>query len=250
MNLLILYAISTIALSFFCSILEAVLLSVSPTFLKIKISEGKKYAFNLQKMKENIDEPLIIILTLNTISHTVGAILVGVQAKELYSSINNNSYDVFGILLTEDLVVGIVSGIMTILILLVSEIIPKTLGATYWHKLVKTTSIFLKNIIPVFKYSGILFLLQFFTKLINKSKNTNLFSREDFSTMAEIAEEEGVIEESESDIIKNMIKFKDVRIRNIMTPFSVMKIASENISIEEFYNNNPNLSFSRIPVYT
>jgi len=76
-------------------------------------------------MKENIDEPLIIILTLNTISHTVGAILVGVQAKELYSSINNNSYDVFGILLTEDLVVGIVSGIMTILILLVSEIIPK-----------------------------------------------------------------------------------------------------------------------------
>ena len=96
------------------------------------------------KMKENIDEPLIIILTLNTISHTVGAILVGVQAKELYSSINNNSYDVFGILLTEDLVVGIVSGIMTILILLVSEIIPKTLGATYWHKLVKTTSIFLK----------------------------------------------------------------------------------------------------------
>jgi CBS domain containing-hemolysin-like protein len=250
LNLLIIYAISTIALSFFCSILEAVLLSVSPTFLKIKISEGKKYAFNLQKMKENIDEPLIIILTLNTISHTVGAILVGVQAKELYSSINNNSYDVFGILLTEDLVVGIVSGIMTILILLVSEIIPKTLGATYWHKLVKTTSIFLKNIIPVFKYSGILFLLQFFTKLINKSKNTNLFSREDFSTMAEIAEEEGVIEESESDIIKNMIKFKDVRIRNIMTPFSVMKIASENISIEEFYNNNPNLSFSRIPVYT
>ena len=250
MNLLILYAISTIALSFFCSILEAVLLSVSPTFLKIKISEGKKYAFNLQKMKENIDEPLIIILTLNTISHTVGAILVGVQAKELYSSINNNSYDVFGILLTEDLVVGIVSGIMTILILLVSEIIPKTLGATYWHKLVKTTSIFLKNIIPVFKYSGILFLLQFFTKLINKSKNTNLFSIEDFSTMAEIAEEEGVIEESESDIIKNMIKFKDVRIRNIMTPFSVMKIASENISIQEFYNNNPNLSFSRIPVYT
>ena len=114
MNLLIFYAISTIALSFFCSILEAVLLSVSPTFLKIKISEGKKYALNLQKMKENIDEPLIIILTLNTISHTVGAILVGVQAKELYSSINNNSYEIFGIFLTEDLVVGIVSGIMTI----------------------------------------------------------------------------------------------------------------------------------------
>jgi CBS domain containing-hemolysin-like protein len=250
LNLLILYAVLTIALSFFCSILEAVLLSVNPTYLKIKISEGKKYAFDLQKMRDNIDEPLIIILTLNTISHTVGAILVGVQAKELYSSINNNTYEILGILITEDLVVGTVSGIMTILILLVSEIIPKTLGATYWHKLLRFTSVFLKTIIPVFKYSGILFLLQFFTSLINKSKNKNVFSREDFSTMAEIAEEEGVIEESESDIIKNMVKFKDVKIRNIMTPFSVMKIASENISIKDFYNNNPNLSFSRIPIYS
>ena len=250
MNLLILYASLTIALSFFCSILEAVLLSVNPTYLKIKISEGKKYALELQKMKDNIDEPLIIILTLNTISHTVGAILVGVQAKEVYSSINNNTYEFFGIFLTEDLVVGIVSGIMTILILLVSEIIPKTLGATYWHKLVRFTSIFLSAIIPLFKYTGVLFLLQFFTRLINKSKQNNIFSREDFSTMAEIAEEEGIIEESESDIIKNMVKFKDVKIRNIMTPFSVMKIASEDSSIKDFYNKNPNSSFSRIPVYS
>ena len=249
MNLLILYAISTIALSFLCSILEAVLLSANPTFLKIKISEGNKYAENLQKMKDNIDEPLIIILTLNTIAHTVGAILVGVQAKELYSSIDNNTYEIFGTLMTEDLIVGIVSSIMTVLILLVSEIIPKTLGATYWHKLVRFTSIFLNSIIPLFKYSGVLFVLQFFTKLISKSNNNNVFSREDFSTMAEIAEEEGVIEESESDIIKNMVKFKDVKIRNIMTPFSVMKTASEDQSIKDFYDKNPKLSFSRIPVF-
>ena len=249
MNLLILYAISTIALSFLCSILEAVLLSVNPTFLKIKINEGNKYAENLQKMKDNIDEPLIIILTLNTIAHTVGAILVGVQAKELYSSIDNNTYEIFGTLLTEDLIVGIVSSIMTVLILLVSEIIPKTLGATYWHKLVRFTSIFLNSIIPLFKYSGVLFVLQFFTKLISKSNKNNVFSREDFSTMAEIAEEEGVIEESESDIIKNMVKFKDVKIRNIMTPFSVMKTASEDESIKDFYDKNPKLSFSRIPVF-
>jgi CBS domain containing-hemolysin-like protein len=249
LNLLILYAISTIALSFLCSILEAVLLSVNPTFLKIKISEGNKYAENLQKMKDNIDEPLIIILTLNTIAHTVGAILVGVQAKELYSSIDNNTYEIFGTLMTEDLIVGIVSSIMTVLILLVSEIIPKTLGATYWHKLVRFTSIFLNSIIPLFKYSGVLFVLQFFTKLISKSNNNNVFSREDFSTMAEIAEEEGVIEESESDIIKNMVKFKDVKIRNIMTPFSVMKTASEDQSIKDFYDKNPKLSFSRIPVF-
>ncbi len=135
---------------------------------------------NLQKMKTNIDEPLIIILTLNTIAHTVGAILVGVQAKEVYSSLNNNSYEFFGIFLTEDIVVGIVSSIMTVLILLVSEIIPKTLGATYWHKLVRFTSIFLNSIIPLFRYSGISFLLQFFTRLIGKSENNNVFTREDF----------------------------------------------------------------------
>ena len=250
MNLLILYATLTITLSFLCSILEAVLLSVNPTFLKIKINEGKKYAENLQMMRKNIDEPLIIILTLNTIAHTVGAILVGVQAKEVYSSINNDSYELFGTLLTEDLAVGIVSGIMTVLILLVSEIIPKTLGATYWHKLVRFTSAFLSSIIPLFRNTGILFLLQFFTRLINKSKKISVFTREDFSTMAEIAEEEGVIEESESDIIKNMVKFKDVKIRNIMTPFSVMKIASESESIQKFYNKNTKLSFSRIPIYS
>ena len=250
MNLLILYVTLTIILSFLCSILEAVLLSVNSTFLKLKISEGKRYAENLQKMKNNIDEPLIIILTLNTIAHTVGAILVGVQAKEVYSSLNNNSHEFFGIFLTEDIVVGIVSSIMTVLILLVSEIIPKTLGATYWHKLVRFTSIFLNSIIPLFRYSGILFLLQFFTRLIGKSENNNVFTREDFSTMAEIAEEEGIIEETESDIIKNMVKFKDVKIRNIMTPFSVMKIASESETIEDFYNKNPKLSFSRIPIYS
>ena len=250
MNLLILYVTLTIILSFLCSILEAVLLSVNSTFLKLKISEGKRYAENLQKMKNNIDEPLIIILTLNTIAHTVGAILVGVQAKEVYSSLNNNSYELFGVFLTEDIVVGIVSSVMTVLILLVSEIIPKTLGATYWHKLVRFTSIFLNSIIPLFRYSGILFLLQFFTRLIGKSENNNVFTREDFSTMAEIAEEEGIIEETESDIIKNMVKFKDVKIRNIMTPFSVMKIASESETIEDFYNKNPKLSFSRIPIYS
>jgi CBS domain containing-hemolysin-like protein len=250
LNLLILYVTLTIILSFLCSILEAVLLSVNSTFLKLKISEGKRYAENLQKMKNNIDEPLIIILTLNTIAHTVGAILVGVQAKEVYSSLNNNSYELFGVFLTEDIVVGIVSSVMTVLILLVSEIIPKTLGATYWHKLVSFTSIFLNSIIPLFRYSGILFLLQFFTRLIGKSENNYVFTREDFSTMAEIAEEEGIIEETESDIIKNMVKFKDVKIRNIMTPFSVMKIASESETIEDFYKKNPKLSFSRIPIYS
>ncbi len=226
------------------------LLSVNATFLKIKIKEGKKYAENLQQLKKKIDEPLIIILSLNTIAHTLGSILVGVQAKNLYSSISENSdLYIFGILIGEDLLVGIVSAIMTILILLVSEIIPKTLGANYWSSLAKFTSIFLSSLIPLFKYSGVLWLLQSFTRILGKSSQETGMKREDFSTMAEIAEEEGIIEEKESDFIKNLIKFKDVKVKTIMTPHSVMETADESTTINNFYKKS-NLVFSRIPLFS
>ncbi len=165
MGLLLLYGFLTILLSFLCSILEAVLLSVNPTFIKIKIKDGFKYAENLQYLKNSIDDPLVIILTLNTIAHTVGAIMVGVQAKITYASLNiDNSYKFIGIEVTEESLIGFVSTIMTILILLLSEIIPKTIGARYWDKLARLTTIILISIIPIFKYSGILSLLKFFTK--------------------------------------------------------------------------------------
>lgn len=226
------------------------LLSVNATFLKIKIKEGKKYAENLQQLKKKIDEPLIIILSLNTIAHTLGSILVGVEAKNLYSSISENSdLYIFGILIGEDLLVGIVSAIMTILILLVSEIIPKTLGANYWSSLAKFTSIFLSSLIPLFKYSGVLWLLQSFTRILGKSSQETGMKREDFSTMAEIAEEEGIIEEKESDFIKNLIKFKDVKVKTIMTPHSVMETADESTTINDFYKKS-NLVFSRIPLFS
>ncbi len=197
------------------------LLSIDTTFLKIKIKEGKKYAENLQTLKKKIDEPLIIILSLNTIAHTVGSILVGVQAKILYSSMSENSDFYFlGILMKEDLLVGVVSTIMTILILVVSEIIPKTLGANYWSSLAKFTSIFLSSLIPLFKYSGVLWILQSFTRILGKSKQDTRIKREDFSTMAEIAEEEGIIEEKESDFIKNMVKF-----RNLINKKSDLKLS-------------------------
>ena len=126
MELLILFIFLTIALSFLCSILEAVLLSVNTTFIKIQIKDGKKYAKTLSKLKNSIDEPLIIILTLNTIAHTVGAILVGVQAKVAYSELNfENNIFMEGV---SDELVGVVSTVMTIMILLFSEIIPRQLG--------------------------------------------------------------------------------------------------------------------------
>jgi len=247
LELLILYVFLTISLSFLCSILEAVLLSINTTFIKIEIKEGKKYAKTLSELKNSIDEPLIIILTLNTISHTVGAILVGVQAKVAYSELNlENSFLAGGI--SDEVLVGFVSTLMTIMILLFSEIIPKTIGAKYWNSLAKFTTIFLSSIIPIFKYSGVLWILQAFTKSIGASKKELFFKREDISTIAEIAKEEGIIEEKDSKFIKNIVKLRNVTVKEIMTPYSVMVTADENLTIKEFYENNPELVFSRIPI--
>ena len=251
MGLLLLYGFLTILLSFLCSILEAVILSVNPTFIKIKIKDGVKYAENLQKLKNSIDEPLVIILTLNTIAHTVGAILVGVQAKITYATLNvDNSYSLLGFEITEESLIGFVSAIMTILVLILSEIIPKTIGARYWDKLAKISTITLMSIIPFFRYTGILWLLKFFSNISGSTERKSIFKREDISTLAEIAEEQGVIKEKDSDFIKNIVKLQNVKLREIMTPFSVIKSADMNSTIEEFYSENQNLPFSRIPIYS
>ena len=247
MELLFLYVFLTLSLSFLCSILEAVLLSINTTFIKIKLKEGKTYAKKLLNLKNSIDEPLIIILTLNTIAHTVGAILVGVQAKVAYSELDyENTFFVGGV--SDEVLVGFVSTVMTILILLFSEIIPKTIGAKYSNSLAQFTSIFLSSIIPIFKYSGVLWVLQSFTKSIGGSKKELFIKREDISIIAEIAKEEGVIEEKDSQFIKNIVKLRNVTLKEIMTPYSVMVTASEDLTIDEFYKQIPELNFSRIPI--
>ena len=251
MGLLLLYAFISIFFSFLCSILEAVLLSVTPTFVNVKKKEGKQYAATLEELKKDVDKPLIAILTLNTIAHTVGAILVGVQAKAAYAELyGSETVSVFGIEFTEDLMVGVVSTIMTILILVASEIIPKTIGATYWKQLVNFTTKALKIMVLALKYTGLLWLLQLFTKLVGKKgHHGSVLSREDFTAMADIAHEEGVFQESESKIIRNLLEFNEILAKNIMTPRSVIKTASEDTTIDAFYQENQKMRFSRIPVY-
>ena len=250
MSLLIFYGIISILFSFLCSILEAVLLSITPTFINVKKSEGKAYAITLEELKKDVDRPLIAILTLNTVAHTVGAILVGVQAKVAYAEMyGSQTKSIFGIEYTEDLMVGVVSTVMTILILVASEIIPKTIGATYWKQLANFSAIVLNGLIFFFKWTGIIWVLRLFTKLFGTATHGSVLSREDFHAMTQIAEDEGVFKESESKVIKNMIAFKDVRAKDIMTPRTVMKLAEETTTVEEFFKENQNLRFSRIPLY-
>lgn len=235
MALLIVYAAVSIFFSFLCSILEASLLSFSPSFLKMKMEEGKTYAVPLINLKKDIDVPLTAILTFNTIAHTVGAILVGVQAEKTFGNGDNS--------------VAIISAIMTFLILVLSEIIPKTIGASYWKSLGGFTAICLKIIIFPLKWTGIIWFLTLTTKLIGKSAHAHTISREEFLAMTHTAEEEGVFEENETNFIKNLLIFKNVLAKDIMTPFSVVVTEDEDTTIEEFYENTDNLKHSRIPVY-
>lgn len=240
MSALIFWATISIFFSFLCSILEAVLLSVTPTFINVKKQEGKDYALTLEELKKDVDKPLIAILTLNTIAHTLGAMMVGIEAEKLPYKI-----ELWGIN-----TVGVVSAIMTFLILVASEIIPKTIGATYWKKLANFASKALTLLIFPLKWTGILWLLQLTTKLIGGKGHGSVLSREGFMAMTDIAHEEGVFQENESKIIKNLLTFKEVFAKDVMTPRTVMKTEDETTTVEDFFKKNLNLRFSRIPVYS
>ena len=240
MSALLLWATISIFFSFLCSILEAVLLSVTPTFISIKKQEGKVYATVLEALKQDVDKPLIAILTINTIAHTVGAMMVGIEAEKLPYKI-----DLFGIN-----TVGIISAIMTFLILVASEIIPKTIGATYWKQLANFTSIALNILIFPMKWTGLLWLLQLTTRLIGGKTHGSVLNRESFIVMADMASQEGVFQESESKIIRNLLNFKKILAKDVMTPRTVIKTESEVMTIADFFKENSNIKYSRIPVYT
>ncbi len=240
MTALLIFAFVSLFFSFLCSILEAVLLSVPHTYVNVAKQEGKSYAASLENLKEDVDKPLIAILTLNTVAHTVGAMGVGANAKAAFGE----SYWFNAISVPE----VVVPSIMTILILVASEIIPKTIGATFWRQLTGFTTMTLNILVAILKYTGILFLLQLFTKLIGKGKK-NIFSRADFSAMTDIAYESDAIREEETNIIKGLLKADTIKVEDVMTPSSVIISGNANESLDEFYKKFEKLRFSRIPIF-
>jgi len=232
MGLLIVYFLIAVLMSFMCSILEAALLSITPTFLATKVNEGKSFAVALSKMKANIDTPLAAILTINTFANTVGAVGVGVQAQKIWG----NEY------------LTITSAILTVTILIFSEIIPKTLGATYWKRMAPAVPYFLKGMIYS-PFYPVIILAQFITKLLQKDKDQNILSRSEFHALAEIGVKEGIFRKEESQILLNLMVFNKISVKNIMTPRTVVFAAEENLTIKEFFEKNEKIRFSRIPVY-
>ena len=231
MGLLLLYVALAIGVSFLCSVMEAVLLSVTPSYVAALEREGSTVGKRLHQFKENVDRPLAAILSLNTIAHTVGAAGVGAQAAV-----------VFGEAYT-----GIVAGVLTLLILVLSEIIPKTLGAVYWRTLTPVLVRLLTATIivmwPLVKLS------QGLTYLLSQDEDEAAFSREEFTAMAELGEEEGVFEEKESRILRNLFRFNSLRVKDVMTPRTVIFQMREHRTIGDVVEEHDEFRFSRIPVY-
>ena len=234
-TLLIVFFLVAIVTSFLCSLWEAVLLSITPSYAQIQVQQGGALGRRLQAFKENIDRPLAAILTLNTIAHTVGAIGVGDQAAKIWSDANP---------LITNLAVPVA---MTLAILVLSELIPKTLGANYWKELAPFTAralaLIIKLLLPLVWFS------QFVTRALKKESVGSAFTRGDFVAMADIGARHGVFEERESAIINSLLRFHTVRAKDVMTPRTVVTATSAAQTVGEFFEQNPKLRFSRIPLY-
>jgi CBS domain containing-hemolysin-like protein len=211
--------------------MEAVLLSTPLSFLKAKAESGVANAKSFIALKLNIDKPLSAILSLNTIAHTVGAAGVGAQAVK-----------VFG-----EAYFGVISAILTVLILVLTEIIPKTLGANYSRELMSITLYIIRGMI--FITYPIVIASAMITNLLSRKGVEQTTSREEISALANIGTEEGVFGEKENKIIQNLIKLKSIKVSEIMTPRVVVVVANEEMTLEEFLKNKDFLHFSRIPIY-
>jgi len=226
------YLFLALFVSFLCSIMESVLLSTPQAFLMVKQDKGLHWAKSFIELKINIDKPLSAILSLNTVAHTIGAAGVGAQAIKVFGE---SSF-------------GIISAILTLLILIFTEIIPKTIGARYWRKLTKISYYSIKIMI-IITYPLVL-MSAFVTRLLSKNKSDLTTSREEIAALASIGADEGLFSEKENKIIQNILKLKNIRVSQILTPRVVVAVADENLKLQEFLINKDYLNFSRIPVYS
>ena len=231
MNNLVLYFLSALVISFLCSLIESVILSVSFNHISILKKRGSKAAEILEKQKININRPLAAILTLNTIAHTIGAAGVGAETLKIYG----NEW------------VAIASAILTISILIFSEIIPKTLGVVYFKKLARFTAYTVRALIII--TWPFVYLSEGFSKLFKSNGDHVAVTREEMIAMAERGEDEGTLKEQESDVIENLLRLKDVSAEAVLTPRSVVFALEKDKTVKEVIDYHTPIAFSRIPIY-
>lgn len=232
MVLLLVFLLGAMLISFLCSVLEATLMSMPISFITMKEEEGYKPASRMKQYKTEPSRPLAAILSLNTIANTIGAAGVGSQATAVFGS------QWF----------GLVSAITTILILIFSEIIPKTIGTTHWKSLMGfATGAIHTLIIALYP---IVIAVEWLQKHISPKESDSTISREEVSAMADVAEESGELDEDENEVIQNIISLDEITASDAMTPRVVAAIAPETMKLKAFYKDKRFLHHSRIPVYS
>ena len=231
MSRLFFYFFAVLGISFLCSLLESFILSVTHAHISLVSKDRPALGKKLSHFKENINQPLSAILSLNTIANTIGAASVGAITLVEFGS----NW------------VAIMSGILTLCILIFSEIIPKTVGALYWKKILVPAT-FAVQVLIIMTYPLVVF-LEFLSKWLAKAENEDKVSREEVIAMAELGEDEGTIEESESTVIENVLMLDDISVEEVLTPRSVIFAVNKTNSVREVLDKYNDIEFSRIPVY-
>ncbi len=233
MEYLVFLFILVISISFLCSILESILLSTNISYISVLEQTNPVNGKLLKNIKKDIDKSISSILILNTFANTLGATAIGVQAQTIFNNDSN--------------LVLIASIVLTFLILFFAEIIPKTIGAIYWKELAPQAA----RIINIFIYITypIIVIALFVTKKINKNYKGDIVSREELIHSALLSEEDGMINDIESDIIENALSLKQIKIKDILTPRSVVFAVEKNVLIKDLLEDKRTYKFSRLPIY-
>lgn len=240
LSLLVIFMLLSLVISAICSLLEATLLSTPMSFISTLETQQVPGWERLKNYKTNIDRPISAILVVNTIANTVGASLVGSQAAGYAASHFSASEET-------SLFVGVVSAIFTLLILIFSEILPKTVGSTYWRRLaLPATKIIRFYIIITYV---LVILLERVTRLISSTAPQESVTRDDVAAIVTVGTEEGVLEKKENRMIQNLLKLDSITAHKIMTPSVVVTMAEEGMTLKEFYDDDEFKNYSRIPVY-
>ncbi|MEO0636666.1 MAG: CNNM domain-containing protein [Pseudomonadota bacterium] len=230
MTLLIVFVILAIGVSFLCSILEAVLLSITPSFVESAEAERPALAKKLRGLRGDIERPLAAILSLNTIAHTVGATGAGAQAAVVF--------DDFG--------VGLFSALLTLGILVLSEIVPKTLGATYWRGFAP----FSVRVLPwlIIAQLPLVWMSQLLTKLLTRGNVDTEVSRDEITALTTAGQRLGVVEEDETRVVANLFKLPEIAASEVMTPRTVIDHVAVDASVGSVINARETFPLSRLIV--
>ena len=232
MLLLVVYVLVALAVSFVCSILEAVLLSITPAYVSLLEEQKHRAAAAIRALRADVERPLAAILSLNTIAHTVGAAGAGAQAAK-----------VFG-----DAAVGVFSGVLTLLILVLTEIIPKTLGAVHWKRLAPLAARVLRVLIVTMW--PLVQLARWLTTLLTPKERAGTVSREEIAALADEGKREGVVGEGESRVLKNLLRLARLKVCHVMTPADHVLAFDGRMPLRQVLEKHPELEFSRIPIYS